>query len=88
MEEKIVNVEKKISELDEKISQVTKLNLVGQEIIHKKYGKGVVVKQDLNSLEIKFAKDAIKTFCIDALVSKKLLKAVEEDLQKKIEYIN
>ena len=88
MGEKIIEVEKKINEIESIIKENIKFNLVGEEIIHKKYGKGIVVKQDASSLEINFEKDIVKTFSIDALVSKKLLKATNEKLQKQLEYID
>lgn len=88
MEERIINIERKIGEIEKVINENTKFNLVGEEVIHKKYGKGIVIKQDDNALEINFEKDVVKSFSIDALVYKKLLKAANSKLQEQIDHID
>ncbi len=88
MEERIANIERKIVEIENTINKNTKFNLLGEEVVHKKYGKGTVINQDENTLKINFEKDVVKSFSIDALVYKKLLKATNNKLQEQIDYID
>ena len=63
-QERIADLKQQIRDLEMSIEQIKEISLINVEVSHKAYGIGVVVKQDVNKITVKFA-DCEKTFIID-----------------------
>ena len=63
-EVRIAELKNELYELEMQIANYTEISLLNVEVTHSKYGKGIVIAQDVNKLLIKFD-DCEKTFVIN-----------------------
>lgn len=62
-QKKIENIEKEIRELELSIEPYKDISLLNVEVNHKNYGDGIIIKQNVNQITIRFAK-VERTFII------------------------
>ena len=61
---RIAELKNELYALEMQIDNYTEIDLLNIEVEHNKYGKGIVISQDVNKLLIKFS-DCEKTFVIN-----------------------
>ena len=53
-ENKIAELQNKIFELEMSVEKYAPISLINVEVVHHKYGKGIIISQDINKVNIKF----------------------------------
>lgn len=78
-----------LNSIEEQIIELlNKCNLVGMNVIHKKYGKGKIIEQNNNKIDVKFENDERKTLQIPFVFINNIISCSDDEIVNQMKKID